>query len=129
MEKHFYNPMSKSIHIIFKNIKGIKIEKMVDVIPAIIMLIIYLFVFVICLIFWAYGFVSVVEQIFRYLIKTMTKSAKESESSYIESVPIYISIGLCCIMWLPFGILVLPLLVIGYFVSIFFRKDEQSIEP
>lgn len=86
------------------------------------MLIIYLFIFVICLIFWVYGFVSVFEQIFRFLIKSMAISVKKSENSYMENAPIYISIGLCCIIWLPFGILVLPLLIIGYVASIFFKK-------
>lgn len=124
MENRFYNPMSKSIWVVFNNIKEIKIKKIIDVIPAIIMLIIYLFVLVVCLIFWVYGFLSVFEQIFRYLVKSMVISVKKSENSYLENVPIYISIGLCCIMWLPFGILVLPLLIIGWVARIFFRKYE-----
>lgn len=124
MENHFSNPMSKSIIIICNSIKAIKIKKIIDIIPAIIMLIIYVLVLLVCLIFWVYGFVSVFEQIFRYLIKTMIISVKQSENSYLENVPIYISIGLCSVLWLPFGILVLPLLIIGFFASIFFRKDK-----
>lgn len=127
MENHFNNPMSKSIKFVFNSIKEIKIKKIIDVIPAIVMLIIYLFIFVICLIFWVYGFVSVFEQIFRFLIKSMAISVKKSENSYMENVPIYISIGLCCIIWLPFGILVLPLLIIGYVASIFLKNEEKTL--
>lgn len=118
--KQFKNPMSDAIHFILNNLKNLKVNRVADMFPAFFAYIAYGFALLICSVFWVYGWFSVLEQLFRYLISIYLKSIRESEQSkYIEDIPLFISVGVFTICWIPFFIIILPLYVIGFIVKHF----------
>lgn len=124
MEARFKNPMNKAIKVVLCNMKAIKVKSFVDIIPAFFMFISYGIALVICIVFWFYGLFSVIEQIFRFLIKTTASSMTQSGNSKVENVPLVISIGVFSICWMPFAVLVFPLFILGYFAGLFYKHDK-----
>ena len=120
MEPILINPMNKAIITICRMIKEAKIKNFMDILPKIFMFLSYIIALAICCVFWLYGWFSVLEQLFRYLISNTVNSIKKSENSNLENVPLYITTGVFFLFWIPFAILILPLYIIGFFSAFFF---------
>lgn len=121
MNLEITNPMSEAIKIIINNINSIKISTASEILPGIIMKITYCIILLICCFFWIYGLFSMLEQIFRKLIAHIANSLHQADLSYISQAPMFISIGILIICWIPFAVLTLPLLIIGLTSKIIFK--------
>lgn len=120
MKENYSNPMSNAIATVWDNLTDASIERAIDILPAIITWTAYSISLIICCALWVYGWVSILEQLFRHLI-TETIDSMVDGDTYIEKVPLFISTGLFCLLWLPFALLTLPLLVIGFLANCFFE--------
>ena len=120
MKENYSNPMNNAIVTVWNNLTDTSIERAIDILPAIITWTAYSISLIICCALWIYGWVSVLEQLFRHLISDTINSMAAGDT-YIEKVPLFISTGLFCLLWLPFAVLTLPLLITGFLAHCFFE--------
>lgn len=127
MEPILTNPMNKAIKTISSMIKEAKIKSFMDILPKIFMFLSYFIALAICCVFWLYGWFSVLEQLFRYLISNTVNSIKKSENSNLENVPLYITTGVFFLFGIPFALLISPLYIIGFFSAFLFKYKLSTI--
>ena len=104
------NPISVGIKSVWRQFKTLEFSP-VKFIPSLIMGTVLGLSIIILVVVWPYGLLAVIEDMLRRFI--MTTSDEMVEKSLFEKVPYVITIGLYCLVWLPFIISLLPFLIIG----------------
>ena len=110
----FKNPISASIKKIIEQIKKIRVSKFSDIFPAIINYIICIILLMLFSILWICGIASIIQQVVKSIIDTNLLEIKnEKDKDNFAIMPYYTAIGLCFVIWLPFFLLTLPLVLLG----------------
>jgi hypothetical protein len=78
---------------------------------------------------WPYGWIAVVSRFLWGFVSTALEQIRQVPT-YAEKMPFTIALGIYFLIWLPLGILCLPLLLIGLIGQLFagFFGDSSSIE-
>ena len=110
------NPLSEGLGHVKESFSSLQF-KGVGCIPSTILALVLVIVGVILLLLWPYGIVAVVEDMIRQF---MNRTRYEMGTvSNMARLPYLMALGLYFVVWLPFAILSLPLLVLGWIGSVF----------
>ncbi len=73
---------------------------------------------------WPYGLIAVMENLVRSLMADTRRQM--STRSVVGNMPFVITIGLFFIVWLPFAIACLPMVIVGS-IGTLFSKDAEPV--
>lgn len=92
------------------------------ILPSVLTSAVLLLVLTLLVLLWPYGWVAVFAYFLWGLVDTAVEQIRQAQT-YAEKVPFTIALGIYFLVWLPFGLICLPLLLVG-FVGGFFAGSS-----
>lgn len=115
------NPLHLGIKYFYQQIRSLNFNKF-NLIPSVIQASVQCFILFLFILLWPYGIIPVIAGSLWQLIKLNSLRTRFQTYSLIEKMPYTIAIGIFFLIWIPFAILCLPFVVIGWFGGLLEKK-------
>ena len=116
------NPMSTAISQLGKQFSSLEFTSS-KFVPSIILAVILIVLITIFIILWPYGWVAVIEDTIRGLMRDAVNSIRTSEVGSVQ-LAFGFALVLYTVVWIPFALLYLPFVIFG-FIGAFFASISE----